>query len=144
VGIIAIVKRYDAFAGTSLAILVSLGALTGCGSDEKSSSTTATQETYLQVPAATVTEGIGDTIALMTRLAAAPTTMTDAQRTQVQSMWLSYEGTVKTNDANSYLAFEDALAGFDDAAKAKDGTKMATQVTDFSSTAAAYLAKFPG
>jgi hypothetical protein len=142
-GIIADVKRYKALAGTSLALLMVGAAISGCGSDEKSSSTPATQETYAVVPAAAVTKGLGDTIALMTQLTATPATAAD-QLDQVEAGWQSYEGTVKTNDPNSYLAFEDALAAFDDAAKAKDGAKMATQVANFSTTSAAYLAKFPG
>jgi hypothetical protein len=138
------VKRYQALAGASLALLASFGALTACGSDAKSSSTPATQETYVVVPAAAVTKGLGDTITLMTQLSATPATVTEAQLDQVEAGWQSYEGTVRTNDANSYLAFEDALAAFDDAAKAGDGAKMAAQVAAFSTASAAYLAKFPG
>jgi hypothetical protein len=137
------VKRYKALAGTSLALLVSFGTLTACGSDKKSSSTEATQETYVVVPAATVAKGLADTAALMTQLSASPTTA-DSQLDRVESGWQSYEGTVRTNDPNSYLTFEDVLASFDDAAKAKDGTKMATQVAAFGTASAAYLAKFPG
>ena len=133
----------------SLSALIGLTVLTGgvlaaCGSDEKTStSTEATEETYVVVPDAQVTTGLAATNQLLTEVAAAPDTAAD-RLDEIEASWFSYEGTVKKNDVSSYLDFEDALAAFDDGAKAKDTAAMTAAAGKFAAATTAYLAKFPG
>lgn len=137
-------KQHTFLAGAVALTLLAGGALAGCGSDEKkSSATTPTEETYAVVPDSQVTTGLAATNALLAEVAASPDTA-ESRLDDIEASWFAYEGTVKTNDAASYLDFEDALAAFDDAAKAKDGTAMAAAATKFAGTSTAYLAKFPG
>ena len=59
-------------------------------------------------------------------------------------MWQGFEGTVKQQDPESYLASEEALDSFLEAGETKDGAAMTTATAKMSETAATYLAAHPG
>jgi iron uptake system EfeUOB component EfeO/EfeM len=135
----------------SLAGLIGLGALTACGSDAKKSDTTSAASTagseagsYEIVADSVVTKGLADTIAAMTKLATAGGATADEYESQVHHLWESYEGTVKQNEPNDYLALEEALGAFGSAGEKKDAAGMTAAVTKFSTTSAGYLTKHPG
>jgi hypothetical protein len=128
--------------------LVATTALAACGSDDdggggSSSATTTVSPESVIVPDATVTKGLADTIAKM-KVLATDVGAAKAQSDDVQNMWYSYEGTIKQNEVQDYLDFEDALGSFRTAAKDGDTTAMDAAVTAFQTTATTYLAKHPG
>jgi len=150
-GIFADVNRYNTLAAGSVAVLLGLGTLSACGSDSKKSDTPATtsaesapEGSYAIVDDATVTKGLADTIAAMIKLTAAGAATEAEYESQVHELWESYEGTVKQNEPNDYLALEEALAAFETAGENKDVAAMTKATTKFSTTAAGYLTKHPG
>jgi len=101
-------------------------------------------ESYEIVSDAEVATGLASTIATLTSMSAAPATATPDAITEVFDAWYSYEGTIKQNDAASYLSFEDALGAFKRAAESGDQAAMATAVADFTTTSSTYLTAHPG
>lgn len=63
---------------------------------------------------------------------------------QIEPNWMPIEGTVKANDQDAYLAFEDAFTVLEDAAKNGDGAAAGKGSANVSATAQRYLAKYPG
>ena len=151
--------RFVAAAVAALALGLSA---TACGDDDKpatssssssvvasdsSSSSSSVEEvtgnTYAIVPDAAVTAGFASINTAMDALAKAPATASDTTLDAVEELWGSFEGTVKKNEAASYLELEEALDAFFDAGKAKDGAAMTTAAADFRRAADAYLVKHP-
>ena len=114
-----------------------------CGGDDKES--TETEETGHQVvPDATVTQGLAATQQLLTDIASGKTTDKDKALDAVEVSWASYEGTIKQNEVELYLSFEDTLAAMQKAVKAANSADMTTAAAKFATTAQTYLAKHPG
>jgi hypothetical protein len=133
-------------AASTLVVAVGLPA---CGSDSSSGSTTAeeeeTGESYVVVPDSQVTAGLGELSTMGAAVAASITAGNDAT-SDVDEMfekWASFEGTIKQNEVEMYLTFEDTLANFRTAAKDKDAAAAAKAVETLDTTSAAYLAKHP-
>lgn len=63
---------------------------------------------------------------------------------QIEPQWRQIEGTVKANDQNAYLSFEDAFAALEDAAKAGDGAKATQASGAVGAASGQYLARYPG
>lgn len=61
----------------------------------------------------------------------------------IEPIWATIEGTVKGNDQDAYLAFEDAFALLEDATKTGDAAKATRGAAAVSAAAGAYLAKYP-
>jgi major membrane immunogen (membrane-anchored lipoprotein) len=129
--------------GALAAAVVALALLGACGSDDKQSAT-ATEETYVTVPAAQVTAGLTGTQAAMDALGAAPATANKAAVDAVNNSWLVYEGNIRIDDAQAYLDAEDALALFIKAAGTADGAGMTSAADKFRTMAQAYAAAHPG
>ena len=83
-------------------------------------------------------------LAQMTQLSADPTSADDAALESVHEMWETFEGTVKQNDSDAYLASEEALDSFLEAGADQDGAAMAAATAKMSETATTYLAAHPG
>lgn len=128
----------------SLALALPLAA---CGSDDSSADATATSadggEGYEIVSDADVAAGIAKSEADMTALSTAGTP-SDEQIDELFEDWEGYEGTVKDNDPDTYLALEDALGAFKKAAADADQAGMAKAITDFTAASSAYLTAHPG
>ena len=132
----------------ALAVFVS-----ACGDDSGSSSSATTAESSddagspedVIVPDSQVTAGLNQAIIDMHSLAdgVAAGTATDAQFEDVHEGWESFEGTVKQNDVDGYLALEDALAAMRKAVGEKDAAAAKTAADDFETAATAYLAEHP-
>ena len=135
-------------AGAALSVFVS-----ACGDDGGSSSSATTAASSddtgepedVVVPDATVTAGLTQAITDMNTLAdgVANGTATDDQFEEVHEGWESFEGTVKQNDVDSYLALEDALAAMQKAVSEKDAAAAKTAASDFETAAKSYLAEHP-
>ena len=135
--------------------MASVVLVAACGSDDDSDSGAAADATtagsddetvgsYEIVSDSAVAQGYAAMIAEMTALSADPTSADAAALEEVHEMWESFEGTVKQQDPESYLASEEALDSFLEAGDAQDGATMATATAKMSETAATYLAAYPG
>jgi hypothetical protein len=63
---------------------------------------------------------------------------------QIEPVWEDIEGTIKANDKDSYLAFEDNFALLENAANDGDAGKAATAAAGVSRAVSEYLARYPG
>jgi hypothetical protein len=63
---------------------------------------------------------------------------------QIEPIWESIEGTIKANDSNAYLTFEDQFAVIGKAVEQKDDSSAKTAAALVAKTADAYLAAHPG
>jgi hypothetical protein len=63
---------------------------------------------------------------------------------QIEPIWESIEGTIKANDSNAYLTFEDQFAVIGKAVSQKDDTSARAAAALVNSTANSYLAAHPG
>ncbi|MEA3055956.1 MAG: hypothetical protein QOD30_1388, partial [Actinomycetota bacterium] len=113
-----------------LLVLVSLtfvGAACGGDDDDSSSATTTTAPEEARASDADVAAGlhtitgIGDDIAAA--VAAGDTTKATDLVEKIEPSWAKIEGTIKSNDEEAYLAFEDAFAAIGLAVKDGDGSK---------------------
>jgi hypothetical protein len=149
------------FVAVAGALALPMG-LVACGSDSKSSSTTEasategtgaassdedgeSEEGHEVVPDAEVTAGLGELETMGAAVVAAANGGT-ASTADVDAMfdkWATFEGTIKQNEVDLYLAMEDSLAGLRSAAEKNDGPAAATSMKALSAAAAAYLAKHP-
>lgn len=62
---------------------------------------------------------------------------------QIEPIWESIEGTIKSNDSNAYLTFEDQFAVIGKAVTQKDDTSAKTAAALVTTTADSYLAAHP-
>jgi hypothetical protein len=144
------------------ALLVPLG-LVACGSEDSSSSDATSgapaasgaeseeseeeeeEEGHEVVPDAEVTAGLAE---LQTKGAAvvAAVRAGQADEAAVDAMfekWASFEGTIKQNEVEMYLTFEDNLANLRKAVEDGDADAAGAAMSTISETASAYLAKHP-
>jgi hypothetical protein len=63
---------------------------------------------------------------------------------QIEPVWEEIEGTVKANDADAYITFEDSFAALEKAVDSGDASKAQQAATTVATTATAYLQKYPG
>lgn len=129
-------------------LLIAAMLLTACGGDDDSGSgdeagTESSEAGYEIVSDQAVSDGLAATAAAMTALAAAPETATDEAVLEVFEGWETYEGTIKQNAPESYLALEDAMGVFKKGAESGDAVGMQSGIADFAAAAADYLAAHP-
>jgi hypothetical protein len=62
---------------------------------------------------------------------------------EAHETWEGIEDTIRDNDKDAYVAFEDALEGLSAAAKAGDAKKAAEEAGALAKATTAYLAKYP-
>ena len=133
-----------------LAALACLSFVAACGSDDDSSSSEPAEAAEAEsgdhevVPASEVTAGYADMLEQMTTLSADPVSATDEALDEVHETWESFEGTVKQEDPDAYLASEEALDSFLEAGKDGNAVAMGEATAKMSATAATYLAAHPG
>ncbi len=132
--------------GTTLVLTGAL-LLTGCGSDDAaspSSSATPAPEDVTTSPAAVKT-GLTQLVAIAEGITAnvSDKTKATAGYESIEPVWSTIEGTVKQNDADAYLALEDAFSLLKNAAENGDSTKAASGSDAVKATVTGYLAKYP-
>ncbi len=113
-------------------------------SGSKQSESSEESEGYELLSDAEVAEGLASSEALLGTMVADPSSATDDTLSELFEGWEAYEGAIKKQRAETYLALEDALASFKKAANASDGDAMAKAAGDFAKEATAYLVVFPG
>ena len=118
----------------------------GGGGATDTATTAAPAPEDLRPPASEVSAGLQQIDGIVQQAAAAVGTDQD-QATElagsVTPIWFSIEGTIKANDVDTYLNFEDAFAGLNGAAQKGDTARAATIATNVSQYIADYLAKYP-
>lgn len=131
----------------SLALAIGVAA---CGGDDTSSDTTTTKVTSPEehlASAAEVTAGLHDIDAIVTSIATSVNADDGKAATiepQIEEAWKRIEGTVKANDPNAYLTFEEAFGLVGTAIEQSDGPGATAAATRVSTAVSAYLAAYPG
>ena len=100
-----------------------------------------------KAPAAAVTAGLKQIQDITGQLAQAVGTDKAKAKDlneQIEPVWQQIEGTIKSNDAESYLTFEDNFAMLGKAVENGDTAKAQQAATAVAATVATYLAKYPG
>ncbi|MCU1361004.1 MAG: hypothetical protein JWN99_2293 [Ilumatobacteraceae bacterium] len=128
---------------------MALLALAACGSDSDSDSKSTepavtSPEDHLATDAE-VTAGLGRmaaTAATITATVAAGTKVEDAQD-QLEVDWQQVEGTVRANEPDLYLEFEEDLGAIDKAAADANAADTAKSIGDLATVTASYLSKHP-
>jgi hypothetical protein len=131
-------------AAVLLAVTVAAGGV-ACGSDDKKDTAAAPED--LRAPAAEVTAGLGKIDALAAQIglaASADAKVATEQAKGIEALWGPIEGTIRENDKDAYIRFEDDFAALEKAAEDGDGAKAQTAAADVSAAVKAYLAKYPG
>lgn len=130
---------------TALALVVAVGA-TGCSSDsnKKVASKTTLAPEQRRTSDAAVAAGLRKIEAIAAGIAkAAGSDKSRAMQLadEIEPVWQTIEGTVKAKDENAYLAFEDAFALLEGAAKSGDAGKARKGADDVTAAVKAYLAE---
>jgi hypothetical protein len=133
-----------------LVVLVVALAAAACSDDSKSdadSATTTLAPEDLRASDAEVATGLKKIQTTTADLAAA--TGTDKARAEervaeIEPVWEAIEGTIKANDPDAYITFEDNFAILENAVEDDDATKAREGADTVSTAVTAYLAKYPG
>jgi predicted small lipoprotein YifL len=137
------------------AIPVLVAALTlfgaaACGSDSKNSSgqsaTTTAPEEH-RATAAEVSNGLKQletTVAGVAAAAGSDKAKAKSLTEQIEPVWKKIEGTIKANDQDTYVRFEDNFALLEKAADSGDAAKAQQAAGEVSKAVAGYLSKYPG
>jgi hypothetical protein len=129
------------------ALLTAPVLLVGCSSSsntpETQGSATPAPEEVTTSPQA-VTAGLQQIKAIAAQVKAQIADKTSATKLDegIEPVWASIEGTVKKNDSDAYLAFEDAFALLADAASSSDATKATSAVDAIDKAVTAYVTKY--
>jgi hypothetical protein len=122
-----------------------------CGDDDDTSAASATTATPapedLRAPADQVAAGLQQIEGIAQQAAAAVGTDQGQAKEladSIEPIWFTIEGTIKANDTNVYLDFEDAFASLSGAAEKGDTARAATAAAEVEQSVADYLAKYPG
>ena len=131
--------------GPLLALAMVLGGCSSGGSEASSDSSgtaTVTAPEEKVVSAAVVASGLGEIKRLAAEATADPSS---GQRVgdDIETAWKGIEGTVKTNDPDAYLVFEEGIDGIQQAAKDGNPAKVTTSAAGITTTVDAYLAAHP-
>lgn len=134
----------------AMTLAAALG-LTACGSDkektEPASSSSSTTPEDVRAAAATVAAGLAT---IKTTTADIATTLeTDAADAKesvekIEPAWEPIEGTIKVNDQNAYLTFEDNFAQIEGAVEKGDVAKAKAAADTIATTADTYLGTYSG
>jgi hypothetical protein len=127
--------------------IIATSLLSACGSDDdddSAGSEASAEGEYEIVPDSAVATGYAQLVSQMTQLSADPATADEDALDEVHELWESFEGTVKQNDPDAYLASEEALDAFLEAGGDADGAAMTAATAKMTTTSAAYVAAHPG
>jgi hypothetical protein len=132
---------------SSAFVLAGAFALAACGGSDGGTSTptTASPEDTI-VPDAQVTSGLADVRTIAQGLPAALAADQAQARKDVDRMytrWFSFEGTVRKNDQDLYLAMEDGLGGMKIGVQQDEPDRVTSGLADFQQAADAYLQAHP-
>ena len=128
------------------AFVVGCGNGTDSGTPAADSSTSARAPEEITTSPAAVAAGLRQiaTIAAQVAASGADKAQATGLARQIEPVWKTIEGTVKANDQNAYLAFEDSFALLGTGAEAGDTAKLQQGLAGVSKATADYLVKYPG
>jgi hypothetical protein len=132
------------WSGVAVLLAITLGAV-ACGSDKKDKAEPAPED--LRAPASQVAAGLGKLDALVNQIGLAVSADAKAAKEQVkqiEEIWEPIEGTIRENDKDAYIRFEDDFAAIEKAVESGDAAKTQSSTADVSAAVKAYLAKYPG
>ena len=141
------VTRRWVWRGVAVLLALTMGGV-ACGSDgDKKKDAEKQAPEDLRAPAAAVTAGLGQIDAIVAQIGLAASA--DAKQAKelaegIEPTWEKIEGTIRDNDKDAYIRFEDDFAALTKAAEAGDGPKAQQTAADVADAVKAYLAKFPG
>jgi len=138
------VNRRSMWSGVAVLLAITLGAV-ACGSDKKDKAEPAPED--LRAPASQVAAGLGRLDALVNQIGLAVSADAKAAKEQVkqiEEIWEPIEGTIRENDKDAYIRFEDDFAAIEKAVESGDAAKTQSSTADVSAAVKAYLAKYPG
>jgi hypothetical protein len=119
----------------------------GSGSGSGSGSASAVVPEDLRAPDAEVAAGLAALKSSFTQTAdavEAGAQMASSLEERLQPAWEKIEGTIKANDPDAYITFEDQLAAMGNAVDDEDAAKARDAAETFGSAADKYLAEHPG
>ena len=134
-------RRLKILAAVAITALLLFGGA-ACGGDDKDADETETTGHEI-VPDSQVTQGLAATQQLLADIESGKVADKTRALDAIEAGWASYEGTIKKNEVDLYLDFEDALAAFQKAVKAGNSADTTTAKTRFAAAAQTYLAKHP-
>lgn len=137
-------NRRSMWSGVAVLLAITLGAV-ACGSDKKDKAEPAPED--LRAPASQVAAGLGRLDALVNQIGLAVSADAKAAKEQVkqiEEIWEPIEGTIRENDKDAYIRFEDDFAAIEKAVESGDAAKTQSSTADVSAAVKAYLAKYPG
>lgn len=132
----------------SILVGAAVVALTGCGGPASAPDPQVGPAPEAQrTSAAAVATGLTTIQGITSEIAS--TTGTDNAKAgelaeRIEAQWSPIEGTVKANDPDAYLAFEDVFAVLQDAVKKGDAASATKGSESATASVKAYLAKNPG
>jgi hypothetical protein len=142
--------RSGAVAASAVALALMAGA---CSSDDNKTETPNTTASASMAPEdqrasdAEVAAGlkqIEDLTGQIAQAVGSDKTKAEQLNEQIEPVWEEIEGTIKANDSESYITFEDSFAALGKAVDSGDTAKAQEQATTVAATSAAYLAKYAG
>ena len=128
--------------GPLLALALVLGGCSSGGSDSSSSSTTEPGPEEVLVSSAVVASGLGDIKRLAAEATADPFSGGRVGE-DIENAWKGIEGTVKQNDPDAYLVFEEGIDGIQQAAKDRSTAKITSNAASITTSVDSYLAAHP-
>ncbi|MCA1707962.1 MAG: hypothetical protein LC808_33680 [Actinobacteria bacterium] len=139
-------RREQAVLGLRLVAMVAVVALFAGACSKDAETTASAPEDKRATPAEVAAglrriDGIARDVAAQAGVDKAKAATTDAQ---IEAQWAAIEGTVKANDKNAYLGFEDNFALLQEAAKSGDAARAAEGSAGVSKGVTDYLASYPG
>jgi len=139
------VNRRSKWSAVAVLLAITLGAV-ACGSDNKTDKAQPAPED-LRAPASQVAAGLGKLDGLVNQIGLAAGADAKAAKEQVkgiEEIWEPIEGTIRANDKDAYIRFEDDFAAIEKAVGSGDAAKAQSSAADVSAAIKAYLAKYPG
>jgi hypothetical protein len=131
--------------GVALVMLALTVSGAACGGDKEKK---AEPDRYEQrVSAQDVATGLGKIQTLTNQISLAVSADAKAAQEQakgIEELWEPIEGTIRANDKDSYIRFEDDFAALEKAAESSDAAKAQSTSADVAEAVKAYLAKYPG
>jgi hypothetical protein len=138
------------FVGRAVAVVLALtvgGVACSSGGDKTKASGSSSAPEDHRTSAAEVSAGLGKINSIAGQVALAASADAKAAKdldAGIEPAWQAVEGTVRANDKDVYIRFEDDFAALTKAAAAGDGPRAQQASADIADAVKAYLAKFPG
>lgn len=138
-------NRKSLWRGVAVLLALAVGGV-ACGSDNKGDKAAPAPEDQ-RAPAAQVAKGLGDIDALVKQISTTVNADAKAAKDQtegIEKLWEPIEGTIRENDKDAYIRFEDDFAALGKAVGDADAAKTQSTASDVSEAVKAYVAKYPG